>query len=132
MTVALNFIPIYNYCIEFHPIFLLWRIGVLRFHFYVGWLRMIKWSICFPRLSFIFYLISFIGEKLSFSQWHVRLGYSQLRTIKNIILTFQLPYVFNSVSDNKCTSYFLSKKAYITLPSTFNNSHPLDVIYFDV
>jgi hypothetical protein len=75
---------------------------------------------------------SLVGERTSADQWHKRLGYPALRTVKQVISKFYLP-AFSNKSAASCVSCQQAKAHQLPCPaSTSISNHPLELLFSNV
>jgi len=73
-----------------------------------------------------------IGERVSFPQWHSRLGHPSLKLVRQILSSFQLP-VSNSKVTDPCSACLSSKSKQLPFSKFLSRStYPLELIYTDV
>ena len=75
---------------------------------------------------------AFVGEHVSYPQWHSRLGHPALRTVSRIISRFGLLVLPNS-NKKFCSACLQPKSKQLSFsPSLSQYNSPLDLIYTDV
>lgn len=69
-----------------------------------------------------------VGERVSVSQWHSRMGHPALRIVRHVLSTFQLPVA--STKESSCSTCLGSKSKQLPFSSSLSIATcPLELIY---